>query len=301
MTSDKKRKVYHTMSALKEYVCQVSAEEKAYMAEYLNETDEIRPIKVAEIRQWIMDTDDLHAPTDDFSILRFLRACKFNSEKTKCKLRNYYKQRRNLPEWYSNRNPFLPELQELFDLGVFLPLKKLDNEGRMVVIIRAAAHTPSRHKMSDMLKASLMALDLALRDHEPVTIHGITAILDLGDFTYEHVLQLPPSVIKNLVHAWQGCYPVRIHSLNFINAHRFVNAVLNIFRGFMNSKLKQRIHVHPRGKLKLYESLPISILPKEYGGTSDTVKELSEYWKRVIEDNREWFAEEEKYKLTLIK
>lgn len=32
------------------------------MAEHLNETDENRPIKVAEIRQWIMDTDDLHAP-----------------------------------------------------------------------------------------------------------------------------------------------------------------------------------------------------------------------------------------------
>lgn len=271
------------------------------MADYLNETDEIRPIKIAEIRQWILDNEDLRAPIDDFSILRFLRACKFNIDKTKSKLRNYYKQRANLPEWYSNRDPFLPELQELLDLGVLLPLRKLDNEGRMIVIIRAAAHTPSKHKMSDMLKASLMALDLALRDHEPVTIHGITAILDLGGVTYEHVLQLPPSVIKNLVHAWQGCYPVRIHSLNFINAHRFVNTVLNIFRSFMNSKLKQRVHVHSRGKLKLYETLPISILPTEYGGTCSTVKELSEYWKHLIEDNREWFAEEEKYKLTLIK
>ncbi|XP_003701430.1 retinol-binding protein pinta [Megachile rotundata] len=289
------------MSTPKEYICQVSAEEKAFMAEYLNETDEIRPIKIAEIREWILENEDLRAPTDDFSILRFLRACKFNVDKTKAKLRNYYKQRTNLPEWYSNRDPFLPVLQELFDLGVLLPLRKLDNEGRMVVIIRAAAHTPSKHKMSDMLKASLMALDLALRDHEPVTIHGITAILDLGGVTYEHVLQLPPSVIKNLVHAWQGCYPVRIHSLNFINAHRFVNTVLNIFRSFMNSKLKQRVHVHSRGKLKLYETLPISILPTEYGGTCSTVKELSEYWKRLIEDNREWFAEEEKYKLTLIK
>ncbi|CAL7938441.1 unnamed protein product [Xylocopa violacea] len=289
------------MSTPSEYICQLSAEEKAYAAANLNETDEIRPIRIAEIRQWIMENEDLHAPTDDFFILRFLRACKFNTEKTKSKLRNYHKQRTNLPEWYSERDPFLPELEEFFDLGVLLPLRKLDNEGRMVVIIRAAVHSPSRHKMSDMLKASLMILDLALRDHEPVTIHGITAILDIGGITYEHVLQLPPNVIKNLVHAWQGCYPVRIYSLDFINAHRFVNAVLNIFRSFMNNKLKQRVHTHARGKLKLYESLPINILPEEYGGSNGTVKELSEYWKRAARENREWFAEEEKYKLTLIK
>lgn len=118
------------------------------MAANLNETDEVRPIKIAEIRQWITENEELCAPTgiphlfqtfslncsfffffyfycvlilrfltDDFFILRFLRACKFNTEKTKSKLWNYYKQRANLPEWYSNRDPSLPILQELFDLG----------------------------------------------------------------------------------------------------------------------------------------------------------------------------------------
>lgn len=120
-----------------------------------------------------------------------------------------------------------------------------------------------------------MILDVALRDHESVTIYGVTSILDLDNITYEHVLQLPPNVIRNLVHAWQGCYPVRIYSLDFINAHRFVNTVLNIFRSFMNTKLKQRVHVHSRDKLKLNETLPKNILPKEYGGTNGTVKELS--------------------------
>lgn len=138
------------MSTLNKYTCQLSSEEKIYLAANLNETDEIRPIKIAEIRQWIIQNNDLYAPTgskfilnlniillsyisvkklyicmyiifyifiDDFFILRFLRACKFNVEKTKSKLWNYYKQRANLPEWYSNRNPFLPELQELFNLG----------------------------------------------------------------------------------------------------------------------------------------------------------------------------------------
>ena len=141
------------MAAPVEYVCQLSPEEKAYAAANLNETDQLRHVNVGQIRQWMTENEDLQAvKIDDFFVLRFLRACKFNVEAAKRKLLNYYKQRSNLPEWYGKRDPFLPELQELFDLGVLLPLKKLDNEGRMVVIIRAAAHTPARHKISDMLK-----------------------------------------------------------------------------------------------------------------------------------------------------
>ncbi|KZC06013.1 Alpha-tocopherol transfer protein [Dufourea novaeangliae] len=289
------------MVMLKEYICTMSPEEKEYAAAYLNETDKDRPIKIAELKRWIVENDELDAPTDDFFLLRFLRASKFNVDKAKSKLRNYYKQRATVPEWYTDRNPCLPKLQELFDLGVLLPLRKLDNEGRMVVIVRAAAHNPSRHKMADMLKAALMVLDLALRDHESMTIHGVTAILDIGGMTYEHVFQLSLNVIKNLVHAWQDCYPVRIHALNFINSPRFVNVVLNIFRGFMKGKLKQRVHVYARGKLKLYETLPNYILPEEYDGTNGTINELIEYWKRAVENNSEWFAEQEKYKLTSIK
>lgn len=54
---------------------------------------------------------------DNFLILRFLRICEFNIEETKLRIRNYYKHRSELPEWYKKKDPFLPELQELLDLG----------------------------------------------------------------------------------------------------------------------------------------------------------------------------------------
>lgn len=39
-------------------------------------------------------------------------------------------------EWFANRDPFRPEIQELLDLGVFLPLKEKDDQNRQVFIIR---------------------------------------------------------------------------------------------------------------------------------------------------------------------
>lgn len=57
------------MSTLNKYTCQLSSEEKIYLAANLNETDEIRPIKIAEIRQWIIQNNDLYAPTGSKFIL----------------------------------------------------------------------------------------------------------------------------------------------------------------------------------------------------------------------------------------
>lgn len=39
-------------------------------------------------------------------------------------------------EWFTNRDPFRPEIEELLDLGVFLPLKNKDDQNRQVFIIR---------------------------------------------------------------------------------------------------------------------------------------------------------------------
>lgn len=43
-------------------------------------------------------------------------------------------------EWFGNRDPFSPEIEELFDLGVFLPLKEKDNQNRQVFIIRKCSY-----------------------------------------------------------------------------------------------------------------------------------------------------------------
>ena len=54
---------------------------------------------------------------DPVNVVRFLRGCKFDLEKTKHKMSNYYKLRAQCPEWFSQRDPCLPEIQELLQLG----------------------------------------------------------------------------------------------------------------------------------------------------------------------------------------
>lgn len=55
-------------------------------------------------------------------------------------------------EWFENRNPFLPEVQALLTLGVFLPVDGVDELNRKIVVIRAAVHDPQIHLQNDVFK-----------------------------------------------------------------------------------------------------------------------------------------------------
>ncbi|XP_054258513.1 retinol-binding protein pinta-like [Macrosteles quadrilineatus] len=267
-----------------------------YAAEVLKDDFSTRETHINEIREWLNTQPQLHGKTDGVTIVRFLRGCKFDIEKTKKKLKSYYQLRGSTPEWFSDRDPTLPALQELLSLGVFLPLLKKDPAGRLVIIIRVAAHDPSHHKQDDVFKVGKMILDLAIEQDESVSVYGVCAIFDLTSVSLGHARQLTPAMIKRAVHAWQDCYPVRTKSLDFINSPSYVNVILRIFKGFMREKMRNRVHVHGYDLQSLHQVVPPSVLPQEYGGSSGTVQDLIDHWKVKLTESKDWFADDEKYK-----
>jgi len=132
-------------------------------------------------------------------------------------------------EWFANRDPFLPEIQSLLHLGVFLPLDGVDNENRKIVIIRTAIHDPKIHDQNNFFKVSKMVLDLLLYLEPDNCSNGIIAIFDMIGVHLGHARQLKPELIKHSVESWQ-VYPCQPKVLEFINAPPYVNLVLNTFR-----------------------------------------------------------------------
>lgn len=59
----------------------------------------------------------LHSFLDDQFILNFLRGSKFSLQETQKKLDIYYTIRTEFSQYLTNRDPFMPEIQELLDLG----------------------------------------------------------------------------------------------------------------------------------------------------------------------------------------
>jgi len=276
----------------------LTEEEARYAEEVLRESEQAREECLDHLRQWIKEQSDVAAKTDCYNLLKFLRACKFDLNKTKKKLECYYKIRADVPEWYSERDPFLPEMQALLDIGVFLPLLKRDPEGRLIVTIRIAAHNPAIHDQNNVFKIGMMVLDHALNQDRSTSLYGICAIFDMEGVSYAHAMQLTLGMIRKAVHSWQNCYPVRVKGLHFINSPMYINVVLNIFRRFMNEKLRERIFVHGSDMKSLHKFIPRSVLPEEYGGLEGTLTQLKDHWKIELEGAAQFLKEDEKYKWT---
>ena len=196
-------------------------------------------------------------------------------------------------EWFSNRDPYLKEVQELLDLGVFLPIDGVDNEKRKVVIVRTAVHDPKLHLQNNVFKVSKMILDILLRMEPDNCGRGIVAIFDMKGVQLGHALQLNPKLIKHSVESWQA-YPCQPKLLEFINTPIHVNLVLNTFRLFMTAKMRSRVVVQKRGT-----SVKCENLPTDLGGKGPSYAELSLKWKRIAEENASFFVEDDKYKSVL--
>ncbi|XP_072762205.1 retinol-binding protein pinta-like isoform X3 [Anoplolepis gracilipes] len=207
--------------------------------------------------------------------------------------------RANLPQWYENRDPMQPRMQELLESGTIMPLRKLDDQGRMVILARLV-HNPLKFSFEEALQISTMVLDVAIKDHVSSSLYGCVIIIDMGYVTFRHLTQVRPRHLMNMTHSWQGCYPLRIKSINCINVLEIATPALMLGKYFLNNKLKQRVHFYTHKTTPdCFANIPDDILPVEYGGTDGTIQELIDYWKKVIEENRDWFIDDDRYKPVL--
>jgi len=260
------------------------------------------PVRVAQdleiIKKWIKKSPHLHSIKQDDEFLKmFLRGCKFSLEKTKEKLDFFFTVRGNLPTWFDNWDPRLPEIRNIIKAGIYIPLPGYDKHGRKVIVMRGGLSDPNTMKKEDEFKASGMLMESALNGDKQAVIRGIVLLQDLEGMTLSHALAVSPAVMKKAMTVWQDAYPSRPKALHFLNMPSAMESVFKMAQGFQNEKMRARNHVHPVGDYsKVQEDLGLEVLPTDFGGTNASLSELRDYWIDQMERNRDWLMEQSKYK-----
>lgn len=115
-----------------------------------------------------------------------------------------------------------------------------------------------------------------VEEHQvPGSLRGAVVFIDIEGVSFGHVVEIRPNVVKNIVNAWQGSYPLRIKSITFFNLPVYMNIMVALFKKFMTAKMKQRFHVFTRNAENSWaKELPADVLPVEYGGTGCSLVEL---------------------------
>ena len=78
------------------------------------------------LKSWLSKSPHLHSiKQDDLFLTMFLRGCKFSLERAKEKLDFHFTVRGNLPSWFDNWDPRLPENKHIISKGMYIPLPGL--------------------------------------------------------------------------------------------------------------------------------------------------------------------------------
>ncbi|XP_069951888.1 alpha-tocopherol transfer protein-like isoform X6 [Cherax quadricarinatus] len=278
-----------------EYVCTLSEELLQRAKEEINEVPERRADDIEHIRDWLKHQPHITARLDDWTILRFLRGCKFSLQRTKEKLDMFYTCKTLCPEWYKNRDPQDKKIRAILELGVILPLPGYETSGSRVVITRWGRFEPSKLSLNDLMKASLAVIEVWMDEDEQASVTAMVTVEDCQSLGFSHITALTPSFVKKASALLQEGYPMRPKGLHYINTPAAFDTVFNIFKSFMKEKMRKRVHIHGTDMESLYRHVPKSVLPVEYGGTNGTIEEITKYWIERLDARRDWLLEDEKY------
>jgi len=266
--------------------------------EEFGETPKRLASSLEDIRNWLAKSPHLDTICkDDEFLTTFLRGCKFSIEKTKDKLDNYHAVKTFTPEWFDHWDPFNPAIQQILDAGICLPLPGYDKEGRCVTLNLSGRIIPSKMRFDDLMKTIIMVMTVARKNDEQAVIRGFVTIQDMKGIGAEHLTLFNLAVIKKLITMGKSSWPVRTKGSHILNRPNILESISNIVHNLQEEKIRKRNSVHQPGDLsKLQDELGKEILPEEYGGSNGSVDELTIYWKKEVEKNRDWLIQQTTYK-----
>jgi len=268
-------------------------------AEEFGENPALLTSSLLSLKAWISQSPHLtHACTEEPFLATFLRGCKFSLERTKEKLDNFHAIKTSLPEWFDNWDPKDPAVQEILSAGIFLPLPGFDRQGRLVTLSRSGKVVPSKMKLDDLIRTSMMVMDVARANEQQSVIRGLVQLQDMDGLGAQHIsLFTNITTIKKLMKMGESAWPLRPKMLHLLNRPSMVDSLVDLVKGLQKEKMQRRQVVHPQGDYSgLVDDLGKEILPTEYGGTNGCLDELTKFWKREVEASHDWLKLQTTYK-----
>ncbi|KAL0894647.1 hypothetical protein ABMA27_013201 [Loxostege sticticalis] len=276
-------------------VRELSPELAAKAQAELNEDPKRIKEDLQHLKDWLAKQPHLNARRDDQWLIAFLRGCKFSLERTKEKLDLYYAIRKTAPDLYRIHHKD-PLFNEILELGSYIVLPKAPGPtSPKISIVSPGRYDADKYSISDILSVSNVLLKIILFEDDHSVVAGMQTILDLEGVTMSHFFQMTPLQMKKMVVSGQDALPLRMKGTHYLNTPAGFETVFNAIKGLLNEKNKNRLYVHNKNYDEMYKYIPKEYLPKEYGGEAGSIKEITDYWKKKVDEYSDWLEEDLRY------
>ncbi|XP_067008098.1 alpha-tocopherol transfer protein-like [Anabrus simplex] len=157
-------------------------------------------------------------------------------------------------------------------------------------MFRLLEPNPIFYNACQTMKLTFMVGDIRLLED---TCLSDILVFDLTGFTMVHLAQHTLPLLKKFMFVGQKAFPIRQRAVHIIYTPPFVDKILLLFKPLMKEKLIKRLYLHPQGLGSLFEHVPRSLFPEDYGGDQPSLREIQETWGKKLFNNREFFIKEE--------
>lgn len=153
----------------------------------------------------------------------------------------YYTMRTLLPEFFTNRDPLRPEIQNLLKMGLYLPLPKTKGPTTpRCAILRTGAYDP-KINVTDLFKLNMMITEIMFLEDDQMVISGFTMVQDMKGINLNHMIQMTPALVKKAMTVFYEAYPNRPKASHFVNIPSFFESIFTLFKPFMKEKIIKRV------------------------------------------------------------
>uniref|UniRef100_UPI00358F932E alpha-tocopherol transfer protein-like isoform X3 n=1 Tax=Myxine glutinosa TaxID=7769 RepID=UPI00358F932E len=228
--------------------------------------------------------ESLLCSSRDF-LLRFLRSRDFHEDEALKVLLNYHRWRREAPEICSELT--VTSVQNLLHSGYLAVLNGRDVHGSRVLVYRIDHWDPERVSAHEAFRISLIASELLVHEVETQRC-GVRIVFDLQGLTFAHLTQLGPSLTRKIATIITNSFPIKVRAVHLLNAPSLFRAFLGAILPLLSNKIRSRILLHRSQDFELlHSSVPLDVLPTEFGGQVATLDVLSAAWaRRVLHSER---------------
>lgn len=219
---------------------------------------------------------------DNQFLLRFLRARKYNLDRSLQLYVNYFKYRRKFGHLLADFHPH--HVQDVVQLGLFGVLERpLHNGSRAICVI------PSRWDYEQVppnqpYKTFLLMLEKLVEDEE-VQVHGLSIFDNMGGMSWHLAYAFVSSeqLQRGALVELQDSFPVRFKGFHMLNQPWYLSMIMTIVRPFLSQKHRDRIQAHGDDYEALHDHIDPDHLPGDFGGNAADLD---------AENLRRFFAEE---------
>lgn len=216
--------------------------------------------------QLIKDEKGIDIPTDDATLLRFLRAKNFNVKQSVALVHRSQQWKQKNEDMLSI--PF-EDCKGILENEVVNVLKQRDAKGRRVIYIRAKNWNPEELSLTHGCKAGWHLIEEIIREEETQN-NGVVGIFDLGDLPLAKIAYFVSfftfKQCHRLITFYQGGFPIKVKGVYFISSPMIVSSLFMSVKYLLKKKLRDRIIVDSTGPHILHGDLGKENLPDILAG-----------------------------------